>query len=368
MTAAHSVFEARAFNPSLGNEVVSGKILLDRWHLRFESGSIRLEIAFANLHIEIDDAAQERVCLSSDQLPGWTIFPIDAAILEDYSFRQHDNIRNQISEIYSRRELKRRLKLTLAFVAICGLMATALVILSGIMVRSIVARIPADFEAEVGDSLLEDLKGPNGFNDDPKLMTRVNQAVNPMLSRLPGNGTNFDFHIIEEPTPNACALPGGHVVITTGLLEVASRPEEIAGVVAHELAHEIRKHSFRQLFADMGPLIICRVFLGGGRGITGAIGNGSELLIQRGFSQEYEMEADAVGWQYLVDAHIDPRGFIDILKKLKAEQDRTPHGHVQIQAFSTHPATEKRIKRLEAKWKKLKNKSNFIDLRNQEAK
>ena len=81
----------------------------------------------------------------------------------------------------------------------------------------------------------------------------------------------------------------------------------------------------------------------------------------QGFSQEYELEADAVGWESLVAAHIDPRGMTEMLIKLKGVQHRMG-ADAQFHAFSSHPATEKRIQRLEAKWKKLKDKSGFIPL------
>ena len=94
----------------------------------------------------------------------------------------------------------------------------------------------------------------------------------------------------------------------------------------------------------------------------GVLGESSQLLITQGFSQEYELEADAVGWQYMVDARIDPRGMIDILTKLNSFQQHRSMMRQQIQAFSSHPATEKRIQRLEAKWKAIKDKSRFVPL------
>ena len=98
---------------------------------------------------------------------------------------------------------------------------------------------------------------------------------------------------------------------------------------------------------------------GNSSGVLGVIGAGSSLLVSQSFSQEYELEADAVGWDYLVKAKIDPRGMIDMLTKLKIEQDHMRSSGLEIQAFSSHPATAKRIRILERKWEKLKDKDTF---------
>ena len=86
------------------------------------------------------------------------------------------------------------------------------------------------------------------------------------------------------------------------MLELADRPEEVAGVVAHELAHVTQKHGFRKIISDAGPYLIMKIFFGGASGTAGVLGGSSQLLVRQSFSQEYELEADEVGWQYLVAA------------------------------------------------------------------
>ena len=131
-------------------------------------------------------------------------------------------------------------------------------------------------------------------------------------------------------------------------------------MLAHEIAHVTQKHGFRKIISEAGPYLIVQVFLGGGRGTAGLLGGSSQLLVRQSFSQEYELEADDVGWNYLVKARIDPRGLADMLKKLQAEQNKLGFGQFSLGAFSSHPATMKRIQRLDAKWDKLKDKSGFI--------
>ena len=124
-------------------------------------------------------------------------------------------------------------------------------------------------------------------------------------------------------------------MVTTGLLKLASRPEEVAAAVAHELAHVTQKHSFRQAISSARPFLLFRMFFGG-RGGSGLIGRGSELLVSQSFSQEYELEADAVGWDYLVSAHIYPRSLPELLKKLNSTESKEQAS--EIRAFSSHPA------------------------------
>jgi predicted Zn-dependent protease len=176
-------------------------------------------------------------------------------------------------------------------------------------------------------------------------------------------GTNgLTLFIAEEEEPNACALPGGYVVVTTGLLNLVERPEELLGVLAHELAHVKKKHGIRSMISGAGPFLVFGVLLGGRGGLVGILGNTTDLVFQSGFSQEYETEADEVGWQIMLAAKVDPRGMTDAFRRLQAYEAKQDLRDDVPKAFSSHPATEKRIARLEKKWKQLKMKSGFQDL------
>jgi beta-barrel assembly-enhancing protease len=176
-------------------------------------------------------------------------------------------------------------------------------------------------------------------------------------------GTNgLKLFIAEESDPNAFALPGGYVIVTTGLLDLVDRPEELLGVLAHELAHVQRKHGIRSMISGAGPFLIFGVLLGGRGGVVGLLGNATDVMVRSGFSQEYETEADQVGWQIMLDSRVDPRGMIEAFRKLQAHEAQQESHDDLPQAFRSHPAVEKRIARLEKKWKELKGKADFRDL------
>jgi predicted Zn-dependent protease len=139
----------------------------------------------------------------------------------------------------------------------------------------------------------------------------------------------------------------GHIFIHTGLLKAADRPEELAGVLAHEMAHITRRHAFRKLIESSGLYLVAQYFFGDATGITAALANSSELLLKQKYSRDFEREADDTGWQYLVEAKIDPRGMIDFFEKLKADEAKSGSGSgTGPDLLSTHPSTAERIRRL----------------------
>src|SRR6185503_10958932 len=102
------------------------------------------------------------------------------------------------------------------------------------------------------------------------------------------------------------------------------------------------RHVYREMISSAGPMMISQVFFGRSRGLGQLLGGGAALMIGAGFSQEYETEADDIGWSYLVKANIDPRGMIQTFEKFqKLEGKDVPH---TLQAFNSHPALAKRIK------------------------
>ena len=171
---------------------------------------------------------------------------------------------------------------------------------------------------------------------------------------------DFRFHIIAEDDPNAMALPGGNVLVTTGLLELTDQPEELAGVLAHEIAHVTKRHGVKQIISTAGPYFLLKSLLQSDSGFLGMIGHGSRMLITQNFSQKYETEADDVAWKYLTDANINPDGFIVFMRKLQGFSEENEKNQVRV--LSSHPPTEERVRRLEGKWRKLEKKNGFVDL------
>src|SRR6266576_2663167 len=308
---------------------------MDRWTFHFQSDVARVEIPMARLQAGFGEGEDERIYFSDPAHPEWNIFTTDQSILENRCLADNSSVRDQLGRVAGRRELSRRLIITGWVMGACVAVAWLGSVATSVMVRSLVARIPPEMEQKMGDALAE-----------------------PLTKTALGGKTEFKFHLLEDDDPNAFALPGGHVFVNTGLLKLADRPEEVLGAIAHEVAHVTEKHGFRKAISAAGPILIFRIFLGGG-----VLAGGSDLLVRQSFSQEYETEADDARWRLLVAANVDPRGLTEILRKFEGYEANRKHGAVMPRAFSSHPALEKRIARLEAKWKKLGRKTGFVELK-----
>jgi len=291
--------------------------------------------------------------------PDAFVYTYDPRVLEHPALREQASTRNQVDEIRGPDEVKKRLKLVGWFLAGFCVLAFIVWIVSGLFVRVAVAQIPPSIEEQFGEKVMKEVHKQMHLFKHAQLEAKLHAAADPLVAALPPTPLGYKFYLVDEDLPNAFALPGGNVLVTRGILDLCNRPEELAGVIAHEVAHVNQKHIFRKIASQVGPYVIFQILCHDDNTMMGTFGKGSEFLIDQSFSQEIELEADAVGWDYMVKARIDPRGMTDLFIKLKEEQERRPLSDIGLAAFSSHPATAKRIHVLEQKWEKLKDKQTF---------
>lgn len=361
LNASNQGFEAGLFHPDFGNEVVRGRIFFDRWKLRFQSDSISEEISMEVVQVEFEQGA-DRIYFSDPDRPELKIFTSNPSVLKHPLICQSAHIQAQLTSNRGQPEFSRALRLTAYFVLGC-VVATWVVSASlSLMVRTLVNRVPVEWEEKFGQNEIDKLRKDGLLSDDTNEVAQLAAMAEPLIKALPEDRRNLKFYILEDPDPNAFALPGGHVVVHSGLLQMTDTPEQLLGVLAHEIAHETQRHMIRHEISAAGPLVIFGVFLHSRSGAGNLLALGGGVMVFEGFSQEYETEADEVGWKYLIAANIDPRGMIQTFQKLKAEEDQLGMDHAMSHAFDSHPALAKRIARLKAKWDKLDRKTGFLEL------
>ncbi|MGA2965059.1 MAG: M48 family metalloprotease [Terriglobales bacterium] len=177
----------------------------------------------------------------------------------------------------------------------------------------------------------------------------VNEYVNRIGQNLVRNSdaqVPFTIKVIDSDEVNAFALPGGFFYVNSGLVLAADEEAELAGVMAHEIAHVCARHGMRQMtranWANIGSIPL--IFIGGGLGygIYEAAGLGLPLTFMK-FQRNFEAEADYLGLQYMYKTGYDPQAFIAFFEKMQAKEKKKP-GTIS-KAFASHPQTPERIEK-----------------------
>jgi predicted Zn-dependent protease len=198
-------------------------------------------------------------------------------------------------------------------------------------------------EVAIGRQLAAEVDRSSKVINDPIVTEYINRvAQNVVLhsdSKVP-----FTIKVIDSQEVNAFALPGGFLYVNRGLLEAADNEAEVAGVIAHEIAHVAARHGMEQ--ASKGELFnylsIPLIFLGGigGYAIRQGLGLAVPLSFLK-FSRGAEKEADRLGAQYMWASGYDPNALITFFEKLQAKNKKKPGTLSKL--FSTHPMTGDRI-------------------------
>lgn len=364
MTTGEHSFDAVAFHPDFGNESLAGQIVVTRWQFRFQSEAAVIDIPFERLHVRVGKGSDERLYFRDRDQPALEIITDDFAILDLPEVGMIDGIALRLGDEAGRQELWRRLRIVGYVLLTCTVLAGLGQLAVSYMVRSLVANLPPKFEQDIGNAMIAEFQQEAELIEDTNRIAALAALAAPLIQSLGNTNLQFTYYLADDDDPNAFALPGGHVIVNTGLLKIADRPEEVLGVLAHEVAHVTQKHGVRKVISAAGPFLIFRVFLGGSSsGMVRVAGAASDFLIEQSFSQEYETEADNVGWSTLVAARIDPRGMTEMFRKLElAERQMKLPGLEVPRSLQSHPALEARIARLDKKFSKLKSPASFHDL------
>src|SRR5689334_366794 len=199
-------------------------------------------------------------------------------------------------------------------------------------------------EIALGKQLAQEVERQAKVIDDPVIAEYVSR-VGQNIVRNSDAKVPFTIKVLDTEEVNAFALPGGFFFVNSGLILKAESESELAGVMAHEIAHVAARHGTRQ--ATKGELAnimsIPLIFMGGWAGY--AIRQGAGLAIPMGFltfSRSMEREADYLGLQYLYKSGYDPTSFVDFFEKLQSMEKRKPGSLAKV--FATHPMNDDRIK------------------------
>ena len=175
---------------------------------------------------------------------------------------------------------------------------------SDLLVKLAVSRIPVEWEQKLGESAYRDYLTHQEVMKEGPAVTALGEMMQRLTEQIPNNPYKFDVAVVKSDVVNAFALPGGYVVVFTGLMKKAESGEEVAGVLSHELNHVLQRHGLERILKSLGLLTVVSIVLGDQQGLVGMMKQlGVELLTLK-FGREQETEADLTGLQLLQRAKI----------------------------------------------------------------
>ena len=215
-------------------------------------------------------------------------------------------------------------------------------------------------EIALGKSMAQQVERQSKVINDPIVSEYVNR-IGQNLVRNSDAKVPFTIKVIEDPSVNAFALPGGFFFVQSGLILKADSEAELAGVMAHEIAHVAARHGTRQATrGEIAQLATIPLIFVGGAAAYG-IYEASSLIIPISFlkfSRTFEAEADFLGVQYMYKAGYDPTAFVDFFEKIQTLEKRKPGTMSKL--FATHPPTDDRITKSQKEIADLKARPEYV--------
>jgi len=229
--------------------------------------------------------------------------------------------------------------------AVCAVVAMAV---AGLWVadvspaRGLAGLLPTQLRQSLGRQVVQSLSQGHSACQTPAGSAALARLAE-RLSAAAG-GKRFSVQVVDWSVVNAFAAPGEQIVIARGLIEQARSPDEVAGVLAHEMGHGLELHPETAIIRAIGLSAAVELMLGGSGGTLANVGI---LLTQLGYSRAAEREADTRALQILEKAEISPLGFAAVFKRVEARDRGSVIGEVSI--LRTHPLSAERARLAEAR-------------------
>jgi len=206
-------------------------------------------------------------------------------------------------------------------------------------------------EQRLGDAFMRNIRQTLTINDDPEINEYIQSLGYRLLANTDTGGRKFTFFVVEDPSINAFAGPGGYIGINTGLILITENESELASVTAHEIAHVTQRHLARafeaasKMSVPATAAILAALILGnkdgqlGEAAIAATVAGSAQSQIN--FTRANEEEADRMGIQVLAKSGFDPRSMPRFFERL--QQSTRYYDNQQMEFLRTHPVTVSRI-------------------------
>ena len=342
-------YAGHAFHSKFDKGRSSGDIQVDASGVHFSCEQGKTCLPLLGLSVTLGGASDRLVFLSHPSVADWNIYTADRSILNDSTLQDEPELLPQIHLAHGKRIFNHGVFVGVGLLLLLPLL---LLVLFWQELSFVAARqVPASWESELGETTMIQYSADHDILDEASTEALLLPLIQPLLDAVETDRYTYQVKISDAEEINAFALPGGFIVIHSGLILEAETAEEMLGVVAHEIAHVTEQHGLRNIISTAGTFVIVNALLGDVSGLLALIADAAPLLLRQSYSREFEADADEKGFELLQRADIDPSGLVDFFEKIKAEQESNKGGSTEnddeaegfFRLLSSHPATDQRI-------------------------
>ncbi len=235
------------------------------------------------------------------------------------------------------------------FVGYYGVLAAA---------RATVRALPISIDEKIGKMAIQSMALEKRLDVDHPASKFVTEIVEKLQPHALIQGMSFQVMVIDSDEVNAFALPGGQMVVYTGLIKKATTSEQVAGVIAHEISHATLRHGLQSLSQSLGIVAAIQFMTGDMGGLIALGSHVAQESVLTSYSRTSETEADLEGARMMHAAKIDPKAMAEFFALLKEEEGDIPG---LVAWISTHPQHAQRVENI-SNYEKTLPKTEYVGL------
>ena len=341
-------FAGGVFSPELEDRRSPGSIeLVDGKLVITTRSDATVTLPLIGARIEVGGASGKMVFCRHPQHEGVTIYSESPGFVDALWAAGDEGIRAQLRALWEKRK---RARWGIAGWVGAGLVAVmvtyySLAALAGL--ATVV--IPYSVDESIGEFAHEQM-GPKELGgavvEAPEAEQAIAKIIDALKPHLAIEDATFDIQIVRSDMVNAFALPGGYITVFTGLIEKSGTYEELAAVLAHEIAHVTLRHGTTRIVESIGVVVVLQLVFGDVGGLAGLAEELFTMAAINGYSRGHESEADEEGVRMLHEAGINPAGAARFFQTLKDSESGNELAGA-LSWVSTHPAHGERIEAIE---------------------
>lgn len=348
--------DGHAFHESFAKGRASGSITIDASAVRFRNDAGAVALPLGGVKARLGGASDRLVFFEHPDYPDWQLYTADRSVLKNPHFQQHKGLSRQVAGARRLRIFNWSVLGTVVSLVVA--VPLMFVLYMDVITGWIAPTLPAEWEQSLGESALAQYQIGQSMIETGAAQKSLDALIAPLMKSADNDRYDFHVYIANDPELNAFALPGGYIVLNSGLLLRADNASEVLGVLAHEISHVTEQHGVRQIMARAGVALTAQALLGDVNGMMAMIAAATPMLLSQSYSRDFESDADEHGFDLLEKADIDPNGLVSFfekiieekkarLEKLEDEESKAVMENI-MPLLSSHPATEARIENMES--------------------